>query len=149
MTSSNGNIFRVTGPLWGESTGDRWIPLTKASDAELWWFFFICALTNGWMNNRGGCDHRRHRAHYDVTVMKFLMQATPSVVHYTAPQIATLEPTKILFMYFRLLQNILTHWRRDYMATIFQTIFSSSFSWIESVVFWFKFVADWPIVNKT
>ena len=29
MTSSNGNIFRVTGPLW-------WIPLTKASDAELW-----------------------------------------------------------------------------------------------------------------
>ena len=26
MTSSNGNTFRVTGPLWGESTGDRWIP---------------------------------------------------------------------------------------------------------------------------
>ena len=23
------NIFRVTGPLWGESTGHRWIPLTK------------------------------------------------------------------------------------------------------------------------
>ena len=34
MTSSNGNIFRVTGPLWGESTGDRWIPLTKASDTD-------------------------------------------------------------------------------------------------------------------
>ena len=40
MTSSNGNIFRVTGPLWGESTGDRWIPLTKASDAELWYFLW-------------------------------------------------------------------------------------------------------------
>ena len=38
MTSSNGNIFRVTGPLWGESTGHRWIPLTNASDAELWCF---------------------------------------------------------------------------------------------------------------
>ena len=38
MTSSNGNIFRVTGPLWGEFTGDRWTPLTKASDAELWCF---------------------------------------------------------------------------------------------------------------
>ena len=38
MTSSNGNTFRVTGPLWGESTGHRWIPLTKASDAELWCF---------------------------------------------------------------------------------------------------------------
>ena len=23
-------------PLWGESNGHRWIPLTKASDAELW-----------------------------------------------------------------------------------------------------------------
>ena len=31
MTSSNGNIFRVTGPLCGEFTGPR----TKASDAEL------------------------------------------------------------------------------------------------------------------
>ena len=38
MTSSNGNIFRVTGPLCGEFTGPRWIPLTKASDAELWCF---------------------------------------------------------------------------------------------------------------
>ena len=39
MTSSNGSIFRVTGPLCGEFTGHRWIPLTKASDAELWSFF--------------------------------------------------------------------------------------------------------------
>ena len=28
MTSSNGNIFRVTGPLCGEFTDHRWIPLT-------------------------------------------------------------------------------------------------------------------------
>ena len=40
MTSSNGNIFRVTGPLCGEFTGRRWIPLTKASDAELWCFLW-------------------------------------------------------------------------------------------------------------
>ena len=25
MTSSDGNIFRVTGHLWGEFTGHRWI----------------------------------------------------------------------------------------------------------------------------
>ena len=25
-------------PLWGESTGDRWIPLTKASKAEMFPF---------------------------------------------------------------------------------------------------------------
>ena len=36
MTTSNGNILRVSGPLWVESTGHRWIPLTKASDAGLW-----------------------------------------------------------------------------------------------------------------
>ena len=30
MTSSNGNIFRVTGPLYGEFTDHRWIPFTKA-----------------------------------------------------------------------------------------------------------------------
>ena len=35
MTLSNEKLFRVTGPLWGEFTGHRWIPLTKASDAEL------------------------------------------------------------------------------------------------------------------
>ena len=40
MTSSNGNIFRFTGPLWGESTGHRWIPLTKAGGAEIWCFLW-------------------------------------------------------------------------------------------------------------
>ena len=38
MTSSNGNIFRVTGLLCEEFTGPLWIPHTKASDAELWSF---------------------------------------------------------------------------------------------------------------
>ena len=36
MTSSNGNIFRVTGHLCWEFPGHRWIPRTKASDEELW-----------------------------------------------------------------------------------------------------------------
>ena len=40
MTSSNGNIFRVTGHLCGEFTGPRWIPCTKASDAKLWCFLW-------------------------------------------------------------------------------------------------------------
>ena len=40
MTSSNGNIFRITGHLCGEFTGLRWIPRTKASDAELCCFIW-------------------------------------------------------------------------------------------------------------
>ena len=66
MTSSNGNIFRVTGPLCGEFTGDRWIPITKAIDAELWCFLWYL---NAWVNNHEADDVRRHRIHYDVIVM--------------------------------------------------------------------------------
>ena len=66
--SSNENIFRVTGPLWGISTGDRWMPLTKARHAQLWWFF-MCAWTNGWANSRHAGNLRRLSAHCDVVVM--------------------------------------------------------------------------------
>ena len=44
---------------------------TKASDAELW-YFFICAWINGWVNNHGAGDLRHHRAHYAVTVKAVL-----------------------------------------------------------------------------
>ena len=37
---SNGNIFRITGLLFGEFNGHQWIPLTKSSDAELWYFLW-------------------------------------------------------------------------------------------------------------
>ena len=71
MTSSNGNIFRVTGLFCGEFTGHRWIPLTKASDAGLWCFLWSAHQINGWVNNREAGDLSRNCAHYDVTVMKF------------------------------------------------------------------------------
>ena len=53
----------------GRSAPHRWIPTTKASDAELW-CFFIYAWTNGWVNNCDASDLRRHRAHYDVIVIR-------------------------------------------------------------------------------
>ena len=31
--------------------------------------YFFCAWINGWVNNRGGGDLRRHRTHYGVIVM--------------------------------------------------------------------------------
>ena len=68
-TPSNWTIIRVTAPLWGEFPGLRRIPRTKASDAELWCLFFICAWINRWVNNREAGELRRHCAHYDVTVM--------------------------------------------------------------------------------
>ena len=61
MTSSNGNIFRVTGPLCEEFNGDRWIPQIKSSDAELWCFLWSAPWINVWVNTREAGDLRRHR----------------------------------------------------------------------------------------
>ena len=33
-------------------------------------FSLICVWINGWVNNRGAGDLRRHRGHYDVSVMQ-------------------------------------------------------------------------------
>ena len=33
-------------------------------------FHLICTWINGWVNNREAGDLRRHRAHYDVTIMQ-------------------------------------------------------------------------------
>ena len=61
MTSSNKNIFRVTGPLCGEFTGHRW--------RRALMFALICARTNDEVNNRDAGDLRRRRAHCDVIIM--------------------------------------------------------------------------------
>ena len=70
MTSSNGIIFRVTGPLCGELTGPGEFPTQRPVTRSFDVFFFICVRINGWVNNREACDLRRHRAHYDVNIMK-------------------------------------------------------------------------------
>ena len=60
MTSSNGNMNRVTGFCAGNS------PATAGNSPV---FSLICAWTDSWVNNQTAGDLRRHRAHYDVTVM--------------------------------------------------------------------------------
>ena len=60
MTSSNGNIFRVTGHSCVEFTG-QWRGALM--------FSLLWSIINGWVNNRDAGDLRRHRAHHDVTVM--------------------------------------------------------------------------------
>ena len=46
-------------PVTGEFPSQR--PVTRSFD-----LFFDLRLNNGGVNNRGTCDWRRHRAHYDV-----------------------------------------------------------------------------------
>ena len=64
MTSSNRNISPLLA-LCGEST---WIPLTKASDTELWCFLRSASEQTVEQTMDAG-DLRRHRAHSDVTVI--------------------------------------------------------------------------------
>ena len=67
--SSNGNVFRVTGPLCGEFTGRRWIPRTQRPVTRSLMFPLIYTWLNGWINNREAGDLRRHRAHCDAIVL--------------------------------------------------------------------------------
>ena len=69
-TSSNGNIFRVTGHLCGEFTGPGEFP-TQRPVTRSFGVSLICVWINGWANNHEAGDLRRHRGynHYDVNVM--------------------------------------------------------------------------------
>ena len=66
MTPLNGNVFRVTGHLCGEFAGHA----TKASDAKLD-IFFVLRLNKRLSKQQEAGDLRRHRVHYDVTVMSW------------------------------------------------------------------------------
>ena len=75
--------------------GGRWITITKARDARLWCFLWYAIEKNSWVNNGNAGDLRRHRAHYDVTVMKLTqnwynipsvnIDLPPCVVNYANP----------------------------------------------------------------
>ena len=46
-----------------------------------WLFSLICARINGWANNGEAGDLRRHRAHYDVTVMSWVFLSSSFAVN--------------------------------------------------------------------
>ena len=69
MTSSNGNIFYAT----FVKEIHKW-PVHIGQWRGALIFSLLCAWTNGWANNRDAGDLRRHRAYYDVTVMKRLLK---------------------------------------------------------------------------
>ena len=55
---------------------------TKASDAKLWCFLWSAPEKTGWVNNLEAGDLRRHRAHYDVTVMIMITMTTWKITNY-------------------------------------------------------------------
>ena len=120
MTSSNGNIFRVTGPLFEEFTDHRWIP----------------PWINSWVKNRNDGDLRRHRARYDVVIMhRHLQKAyainnlpnqrTKSLLNHFVTQLIVnkmivLFVSKLVYIFFRVKHK----WKVQYRharATMKQT----------------------------
>ena len=79
MTSSNGDIIRVTGLLCGEFTGHRWFP-TQRPVTRNFCVFFDLRLKNGWVNNGEAGDLRPHIAHYDV-IVTIAMDSTLPLPH--------------------------------------------------------------------
>ena len=98
MTSSNGHIFRVSGPLLGEFTGYRWIPLTKTSDpggfdvffdldlskrltepSRRWWFETpLCPL---W--HHSNAVHLTRENSHSMIYRIYPNTDTPPVTHFT------------------------------------------------------------------
>ena len=99
MTSSNGNIFRVTGPLCSPVNSPH-----KGQWRGALMFSLICAWINSWVNNQDAGDLRRHRTQYDVAVVTKLV-----------PLLFILTPIGIF--------------RSVWLASVFTTSCSSSVSW--------------------
>ena len=131
MTSSNGNIFRITGPLCAELTRHRWIPRTKASDVELWSFLWSAPWINGWVNYHKPGDLRCHRAHYDVIVMSWFHLWVPHLQMSGSDMINTLRPRQD---------------GRHFPDDIFICIFLKENEW-HSIKISLKFVPMVPINN--
>ena len=71
MTSSNGNIFRVTGHLCGEIHRSPVNSPHKGQWRGALMFSLICVWITNWVINREAGDLRRYCAHYDVIVMAY------------------------------------------------------------------------------
>ena len=123
MTSSNGNIFCVTGPLCREFTGLRWIPRTKASDAELWCFLRLNKRLSKqswdwWFETLSRplwrhCNEPDNNTGVRVNI-RCILSLLPSAWNLTEDSIPDMP--------------YLTYWGQDKMAAIFQKTFSNAFS---------------------
>ena len=119
MTSSNGNIFRVTGLLCGEFTAHRRIPLTKASDAELWCFLWSAPWINGWVNNRNAGDLRLQSRslwrHSNVPWYKWAV--LPEVRNWRTMRQALYWTKSFAIVYTAIVIVAIKYWNKDINST--------------------------------
>ena len=113
MTSSNGNIFHVTGPLCGEFTGPGEFPTQRP---VMWSFdvFFDLRLNKRLGKHREAGDLRCHHGHYYVNVMGIMLWATSIFNHnkvYLWRKIMLAEhPFSIIFQVLKQMGNFSFQW---------------------------------------
>ena len=121
---------------WGEFTGHRWIPPTKASDAELWCFLWSAPWINGWINNGEAGDLRRHRALYDVIVVLWDRSSATllgNITSYCNP------------IYRRMITTFMSHWMLSLAHGMYCTgplVINTGFPGINTnnIAFWNDFI---------
>ena len=130
----------------------RWIPRTKANDAELWRFLWSTVWINSWVNNREAGDLRRYRAHYDVIVMSIrLFDVTIALSsHHIGGLVQERRNSSALAMELRLsgtnpsicslefhyLHELIPHFNAGVLNLVW-------------VVFWVIFVSESPRIDPT
>ena len=121
MTSSNGNIFRVTGhlcgnsPVSGEFPAPR--PVTRSFDVCL-----IRARINGWVNTRAAGNLRRYCVHYDVIVMALICNRKMKFI-----VVKDKEPLSCLFN--TMVANALGPWAARVLSAVAVTLLYVIFCW--------------------
>ena len=93
-------------------------------------FHLICAWTNGWINNCDAGDLRRHRSHYDVTLMDTESIIRTQVSVLSDGLVWTLKP---LGTQWCVLSSVAT----DALVLKHQTISNHSAEWIFIELDWF------------
>ena len=162
--SSNGNIFCIIGPLWGEFTSRRWIPLTKTSCFDV--LFDLSA-------NKGLC--KQSRRHWFETPLHSLQHHCYDVLfsiciymHIYAPKCDIFLAMIYCLQCFRIVRILHSHyciqslsgefgvigsgvtlacqahvgpqavWESlNKMAHVLQMTFSNAISCINCILFWF------------
>ena len=108
MTSSNGNIFRVTGHLCRS--------LVNSPHKGQWrgalMFSLIRVWIKGWVNNREAGDLRRYRGHYDVIVTFIMIWGWYGCLYSIAPLSMTTQTclnTYFVCSYCCIITDLKTH----------------------------------------
>ena len=155
MTSSNGNSFRVTGPLCGEFTGPGEFPTQRPVTRKFDVFFDLCLNKRlskqpwgWWFETLSWSLWRQRNVHsfWQFWARKYLLK-----LHYRVENTLMVHGENTFMVHGNRQQSTLTHWGRDKVNAIWQTTFSSAFSWMNMFEFWFKsslkFVPKGPINN--